>query len=165
MPLNWSRWPIFERRVIVIEVVLLLISLMIVAYKAATRVLPLPVNRIEQKRGVQEPYSGPTILDYYRQYPDRYIRVENESWQLNSRAQEALHSFTLRNLATVAYKEIVVRFTYDSAAGKTLLTREVKIPGQIQSQGMMNLKNIKVTGIPAATGSAVLVVAKALMIE
>jgi hypothetical protein len=59
----------------------------------------------------------------------------------------------------------VVRFTYESAAGKTLLTREVKIPGQIQAQGKMNLKNIKITGVPAATGSEVLVVAKALMIQ
>ena len=164
MPLKIPRWPIFERRLIITEVVLLVISLLIVAYEAATRVQPLPVNRILQKRGYQKP-AGPTILDYYRQYPDRYIRVENESWQLNSSTQEAIHSFTLRNLATVAYKEIVVRFTYESAAGKTLLTREVKIPGQIQAQGKMNLKNIKITGVPAATGSAVLVVAKALMIQ
>lgn len=159
MRLKSPRW------LLILEAVLLLGALLVLAYKAATRILPLPVDRIEQQRGYQRPARGPTILDYYRQYPDRYIRVENESWQFDTGTLTATHSFSLRNLATVAYKEIVVRFTYEAPSGKILLTRDIKIAGQLQSQGTMNLKKIKVTGVPTATKSAVLVVSKALMIQ
>ncbi len=153
------------RWLLILEAVLLFCSLLVMAYKAATRALPLPVDRMEQKRGYQKPRQGPTILDYYRQYPDRYIRVEDESWLLDPGSQVATHSFSLRNLATVAYKEIEVRFTYEAANGKTLISRNMKIPGQLQAQGTMKLKNIKVTGVPAATKSSVLVVARALMVQ
>ncbi len=159
MRLKSPRW------LLILEAILLLGSLLVLAYKAATRILPLPLDRIEQKRGYQKPAPGPTILDYYRRYPDRYIRVENESWQFDPRTLVATHSFSLRNLATVAYKEIEVRFTYESPSGKILLTRDIKIPRQLQAQGTMSLKMIKVTGVPATTKSAVLVVAKALMVQ
>lgn len=159
MRLKSPRWLLY------LEAVLLFGSLLVLAYKAATRILPLPLDRVEQKRGYRKPAPGPTILDYYRQYPDRYIRVDNETWVLDPGTKVAFHSFSLRNLATVAYKEVEVRFTYESAGGKTLLTRDLKIPGQLQAQGTMSLKKIKVTGVPVATKSAVLVVAKATMIQ
>jgi hypothetical protein len=159
MRLKPPRW------LLILEAILLLGSVTVLAYKAATRVLPLPAVRIEQKRGYQKPAPGPTILDYYRQYPDRYIRVEDESWQFNPDTQVALHSFSLRNLATVAYKEIEIRFTYESPDGKTLLARDMKIPGLLQAQGTMSLKKMKVSGVPAATKSAIVVVAKALMVQ
>ncbi len=159
MRLKSPRW------LLILEAVLLLGSLLVLAYKAATRVLPLPLDRIGQKRGYPKPPPRPTILDYYRQYPDRYIRVENESWQIDTGSQVATHSFSLRNLATVAYKEIEVRFTYESPNGKTLLTRDIKIAGQLQAQGTMSVKKIKVTGVPATAKVSVLVVAKASMIQ
>lgn len=153
------------RWLLCLEAVLLLGALMVLAYKAVTRVLPLPLDRIEQKRGFQKPAPQPTILDYYRQYPDRYIRVDDESWQYDPGSQTASHSFTLRNLATIPYKEIQVRFTYESSAGKTLLTRDVKVPGVLQAQGTLSIKKIKVTGVPAATKSAVTAVAKAVSVQ
>jgi hypothetical protein len=149
----------------ILEGLLLLGSLTVLAYKAATRVLPLPAIRIEQKRGKPKAYAGPTILDYYRLYPDRYIRVENESWSLNDKNRIATHTFSLRNLATVPYTEILVRFIYESANGTMLLTRDVKIPGLLQAQGTMSLKRIQVTGVPVATKTAVVVVARALMVQ
>ncbi|MBZ5497363.1 MAG: hypothetical protein LAP85_13250 [Acidobacteriia bacterium] len=153
------------RWLLILEALLLSGALLVLAYKAATRVLPLPLYGIEQKRGFQKPAARPTILDYYRQYPDRYIRVDNESWQCDKDSRIALHSFTLRNLATVAYKEIEVRFTYESASGKTLLTRDVKIPSMLQAQGTLSLKKIKVTGVPADTKTAVTSVSKAVIVQ
>jgi hypothetical protein len=159
MRIRTPRW------LLLLEALLLLGAIVIVAYKAATRVLPLPVDRVVQKRGMQKPASGPTIMDYYRQYPDRYIRVDDETWTYNANAQVAVHSFTLRNLATVAYKEIEVRFTYESAGGKTLLTRDVKIPGVVLAQGTLSIRFFKVAGVPVAPKYAVTTVSKALMVQ
>ena len=159
MRVQMPRW------LLVVEALLLLGSLLVLAYKAATRVLPLPVKAIEQKRGFQKPPAQPTILDYYRQYPDRYISIDDETWVYDAGTQTASHSFTLRNLAVSAYKEIEIRFTYGSAAGKTLMTRDVKIPGALQGQGTLSIKKLKVAGVPAATRSVVTAVVKALSIQ
>jgi hypothetical protein len=159
MRIKTPRW------LLILEAVLFLGSIVILAYKAATRVLPLRVDRFVQKRGIQKPASGPTILDYYRQYPDRYIRVDDETWSYDWKTQVAVHSFALRNLATVAYREIEVRFTYQSASGKTVLTRDAKVPGVVPAQGTLSIKNFKVAGVPLATRGAVATVAKALMVQ
>jgi hypothetical protein len=71
----------------------------------------------------------------------------------------------LRNLATVPYHEIMARIAYESADGKVLLTRDIQIPGVLPSQETVSLKKIKVTGVPAATGTATVTVVKALMIQ
>lgn len=159
MRLKTPRW------LLLLEGFLLLGSLTVLAYKAATWVTSFPEVRLEPKRPSPKPFTRPTILDYYRQYPDRYIRVENESWHFNDKTGIAIHDFALRNLATVPYKEIVVRIAYESADGKALLTRDVKIPGVLPSQETMSLKKIQVTRVPAATGTAMVTVAKALMIQ
>jgi hypothetical protein len=159
MRLKTPRWLLF------LEGFLLLGSLTVLAYKAATWVTSFPEVRLEQKRPSPKAYARPTILDYYRQYPDRYIRVENESWHLDNKTGIAIHNFSLRNLATVPYQEIVARIAYESADGKALLTRDIQIPGVLPSQETVSLKKIKVTGVPAATGTATVTVVKALMIQ
>jgi len=150
---------------LILEALLLLGSLLVLAYKAAMWVRPMPPIVIQMKRTNPKSPAAPTILDYYRQYPDRYIRVENESWELNPGRQVAFHSFTLRNLATVAYYGIEVQITYESAAGKVLFTRDIPIPESLPAQGTLHPKRIQVRGVPAATRTAVVMVARAQMIQ
>jgi hypothetical protein len=155
---------IMPRLLVAFEIVILLAVLSVLAYKAATRVLPLPVDAV-QKKPVAKKAPQPTILDYYRKYPDRYIRVENESWVLNDDANTAIHSFSLRNLATVPYTEIEVRITYEGAGGKTLLTHDIKIQGALQGQATREFKYLKVSGVSTATRNAVVAVTKARVLE
>jgi hypothetical protein len=158
MHVKMPRW------LVILEVLLLLGALGVLAYKAAIWVRPMPPIVIESKRPSPKS-AAPTILDYYRQYPDRYIRVEDESWVLNRGAQSALHSFTLRNLATVAYNGIEIRITYESAAGQELLTRDIPIPEPVPAQGSVRLEGIKLNGVPLASKTAVVTVARAQMIR
>jgi len=156
---------IMPRWLVVLEIVLLIAALTVLAYKAATRILPLPVEAVRQKRITQKAPARPTILDYYRKYPDRYIRIDNESWLLNRETRAASHNFTLRNLAIVAYTEIVVRITYEGAGGKILLTHDIKIQGALQGQSAREFKKVKVNGIPELTQNAVATIAKARVLE
>ena len=145
---------------------LLLGALLVLAYKAATRVLPLPHNEIEQARRAQKrPDPQAQLLEYYRQYPDRYLRVVDESWAYDPISRNAFHSFTLRNIANIAYTSIEVSFSYESAGGKNVLTRTVKIPGSLAAMGSMNIKKIKVAAVPATVKNVVTTVAKAVVVQ
>jgi hypothetical protein len=158
MHIKMPRW------LVILEILLFLGALVVLAYKAAIRVRPMPPIVIESRSAAPRS-APPTILDYYRQYPDRYIRVEDETWVLNRGAQSALHSFTLRNLATVAYNGIEIRITYENAAGQVLATRDVPIPEQTPAQGSVRLERINVSGVPPAATTAVVTVARAQMIR
>ena len=148
------------RWLLLLEAVLLLGAILVLAYKAATRVLPLPLDKVEQARQYKRPDPQTQLLEYYRQYPDRYIRAVDESWVYNNKTRVAIHSFTLRNLATVAYTGLEVSFSYESAGGKTL-TRTVKIPGFILASASRSLKNIAVKEVPAGIKSVTTIVSKA----
>lgn len=148
----------------ILEGMLLVASLAVLGYKAAMWVAPLPPVRIELKPDRPKAAARPTIMDYYHQYPDRYIRVENETWEFNTDSQIATHSFSLRNLATVAYQDIEVRFTYENGSGTVLLVRDVKIPGILKAQDGMSVRKIRVAGVPFATRTVVAVVAKAVVV-
>lgn len=156
---------IMPRWLVVCEILLLLAGLIVLVYKAANRVLPFPVEAARQLRSTQKAPPRPTILDYYRKYPDRYIRLENESWVLNRDSHSAYHDFSLRNLATVPYTDIVVRITYEGAAGKTLRTYDLKIQGVLQAQATREIKKVKVNDVPEATQNAVATLLKARVPE
>ena len=103
------------------------------------------------------------ILDYYRQYPDRYIRVANEKWQYDGRSRTALHSFTLRNTAAVRYCGIEVSISYRTSAGKVLHTRTVQIQGYLEALKPREIWGLKAKNIPPASESAVITVLKATL--
>jgi hypothetical protein len=148
------------RWLLALEAVLFVGALGVLAYKAAMWIRPLPVQAVQQKRVSQKPPAQPTIIDYYRKYPDRYIRVENEVWRLDRDAKAASHSFSLRNLAVVAYADIEVRISYGSADGKVIKTFDMKIQGPLQGQATREFKSIKVPNVPLATKDAVITVLK-----
>jgi len=155
MRLKAPRW------LLLLEAALLLGATLALAYKAAMRVLPL--GGMEQKPYGQKVDPKTKILEYYRQYPERYIRISKESWQLDQYSRTASHSFTLTNSATVAYQAIEVRFSYESSSGKSLQVITVKIPGVLDALGKMNVTKVKVRNVPIASERVVAAIAKALV--
>lgn len=143
----------------IIDALLLGGALVFSAYKVATRVQPLAWGEQGPYRKKIDPQAQ--ILEYYRQYPERYLRISNETWQYLDESRSALHFFTLKNTATVPYTEIEIRFSYETASGKNLKTETVKLPGTIASLGTLNLKNIKVKSVPGASEKVTTTVVKA----
>ena len=135
------------------------------AYKAATRVLPLPVENVEQARRQGRPAYQTQLLQYYTQYPDRYLRIANEKWDFNAVSRITSHSFTIHNIATLAYSGIEVTITFEGPDGKTLLIRTAKIPGVIESFKTLEVKQIKITGVPKTAANAVVTIAKAVIVR
>ena len=109
------------------------------------------------------PQANPqaVILDYYRRYPDRYIRVANEKWQYQDGTRTALHSFTLRNTAAVRYCAIEVSISYRSPTGKVLQTRTVPVRGYLEALKALEVWGLRQKNVPATSESAVITVSKA----
>jgi hypothetical protein len=146
------------RALLIFEAVLLLCAILLMAYKWATRVLPLPID--QPKTWKEKPHEA-QIRDYYRQYPESYIRISQETWRLDPASRTAVHSFTLKNTAQVSYFEIEIRFTYESSSGKTLQSQIVRIPGTLSPGATRGIKTIRVTNVPAASARVLMSVAKA----
>ncbi len=155
MTIKTPRW------LMILEAALLLGALLVLAYKALMFVQPL--SGLEQTPHSRKIDPQTQILQYYRQYPDRYIRIAREAWQYEETTHTALHSFLLRNSATVPYQDIEIRFRYESAAGKVLYTQVVKIRGTLGALGTLKCENIKVKNVPFAATNVVLSVANARM--
>jgi hypothetical protein len=102
-------------------------------------------------------------LNYYRQYPDRYIRISDENWKLDDISHNASHSFTLKNTAGVAYSGIELRVNYLSAGGKKLQSQILKIPGILAAYGTRKVRDLKARNVPAESDQALLTVSKALI--
>ncbi len=145
-----------RRLILILDAVVLLGAILFAGYRISTRVLAL--NPIEQKRKVD---PSAQILEYYRQYPERYIRITSESWQYDTISHTATHFLTLRNSATVPYGAIEIRFNYTSSSGKILQTETVKIPGILGALGTLEVKKVKVRNIRTAAETVVSNVAKA----
>jgi hypothetical protein len=159
MRLQAPRW------LLILEAILLSGAVLFLAYKAAMRIQPLPAESIAQTRSMKKPDPQAQLLEYYRQYPDRYLRISNETWAYDRVSRTAFHSFTIRNLAMVAYGAIEVNFSYQSSSGKELLLRTVKIAGPLAASSAMDIKRMKVTGVPVTTQSVVTTVAKASVVR
>ena len=154
MLLKAPRW------LLVLEGTLVLGALLVLAYKAATWILPLEgLNQTPHARKI-DPQTQ--ILQYYREYPDRYVRLTKESWRYSDRTRIATHTFTLKNSATVSYHEIEVRFSYESSGGKVLYTQSIRIPGMLAALGTMDVPEVKVKNVPPASVKVVAAVTKAL---
>jgi len=149
------------RWLLVLEGVLIVGAVLVLAYKALMWIQPL--SGLEQTPHARKIDPQTQILTYYRQYPERYIRISNEKWQYEESSRTALHSFTLKNSATVPYREIEMRFNYESSAGKVLYTQMMKMSGTLGALGTMKCDKIKVRNVPAAATNVVLSVAGARM--
>ncbi len=159
MKIKSPRW------LLILEAVLLLGALVVLAYKAATRVLPLPVDKLEQRRPYKKPDYQTQLLQNYTQYPDRYLRIVDEKWTYDPATQAAFHSFSVRNLATLGYTDIEVNFEYEGPDGKSLLKRAAKISGVVAAQKTLEVKRLKIPGVPRTVSNVVTSVTKAALIR
>ena len=143
-----------------LEGALLLGALVVLGYKAVMWVRPLEgLNKTPHARKV-DPQAQ--ILQYYRDYPESYIRITGESWRYSDRSRLATHMLTLKNTATVPYHDVEILFRYESPGGKILYTQVAKVPGTLAALGSMDVSELKVTGVPAAAVRAVASVARAV---
>jgi hypothetical protein len=116
------------------------------------------VNSVEQVRARPDPQTQ--LLNNYRQYPDRYIRISDETWRYDDLSHAASHSFTMKNIAGVAYAGIEIRVNYMSASGKTLQSQTLKIPGILPAYGTRKIHDLKAQNVPAKSDQAILAVTK-----
>jgi len=88
-----------------------------------------------------------------------------ENWVYSPKSKSAIHFLKLRNIALAAYTEIEISFTYQSAAGRELLVKIVKIPGSLASQETKDLKGIKVPGVPAGVKTVFTAIKRATVVQ
>ncbi len=117
--------------------------------RAAAEVQKLPVRK-------QDPQAQ--LLSNYRKFPDRYIRILDQSWKYDSKSATAFHSFTLRNLAGVAYSGIELNASYLDAQGKALMTKVLKIPGALPAYQLKKYRELKMANVPEAAEQVLLTV-------
>ena len=112
----------------------------------------------EQRRPQTD--AATQLLNYYRRYPERYIRISDETWSYDPVSRSAQHSFTMKNVASTAYYDIEVRFDYQTLSGKTLKTQSVKLEGNLGPLATRQVK-IKVKNVPLEAEKVVTAIAKA----
>ncbi len=123
----------------------------------------LAISGFGQARRPQKIDPQAQLFSYYRQYPDRYIRISQESWRYNQRTRVAQHSFTLNNTAMVPYCEIRIRFEYKDEKGATLLTQSQQLAGILQPYRPVQQKDVTLKAVPAPAVNVVVSVDKALV--
>ena len=126
-------------------------------------ILIFAVTIAAQVRARKAPDPQTQLLNNYRNYADRYIRITDEKWKYDDVAQSASHSFSLKNTAGVAYSEIELRVNYLSPAGKALKSSKIRIPGVLPAYQTKKFKDLKVEKVPSASDQAVLAVVKAVI--
>ena len=123
--------------------------------------LALPFARAEQARPPLKVDPQTQRLNYYRQYPERYIRISDESWKIDEISRTASHSFKLTNTAGVAYSNIEIRVSYLNADCKTLQSAVLKIQGVLGPYSKMQVQKMKAKNVSKVSDTALLAVAKA----
>jgi hypothetical protein len=114
-----------------------------------------------QRPTSRRPDPHAQLLDYYRRYPDRYIQVSRQNWNYDFVERTAVHSFTLRNTASVGYCDIQVSFNYQAANGKSMQTKVVKVPGILEALQKLDVRRVKVKGAPDSAETVLVSVTKA----
>ncbi len=125
--------------------------------------MPMPPESVPQRRQARRVDPQAQLLQYYRQYPDRYIRVSKESWKYEEKSRIALHSFTLRNTASVGYCEIEISIVYQTSSDKTLHTEHFKLPDLLGPLCSIDVRQQKVKNVPRGAETAIVRVTKALI--
>lgn len=121
----------------------------------------LALQAAGQTRQARKTDPQTQLLNNYRKYPDRYIRISNESWKYDDNDQIAFHSFTLKNIAGVAYSGIQIRATYLNAEGKTLQSQVLKIPGTLAAYQIKKIKDITARKVPPECAQALIAITTA----
>ena len=132
--------------------------LSVILLMAAAPALP----RIDQ-RPLPGPSPSDQLFGYYRRYPERYLRISEQSWKYDPRRRSAAHSFTLSNVATVPYYYIQVRFTYQDSSGKTLQSKVVQVLEGIAALGKKRIR-AGVKGVPKEAEQVVVSIESARII-
>ena len=70
-------------------------SLLLLVLTISTSVIS-KAAQVRQRRGL-DPQTQ--LLNNYRKYVDRYIRISGETWKYDDSTRSATHSFTLKNIA------------------------------------------------------------------
>ena len=109
----------------------------------------------------RKPNPHEQLLDYFRRYPDRYIQVSRQTWKYDFVERTAIHSFTLRNTASVGYCDIQVSFNYQAANGSSMKTQVVKVPGILEALQKRDMRQVKVKGAPDSAETVLVSVTKA----
>ena len=148
------------RPLLILEAVLLLAAVLFTVYKIFMRVPPLPVSVVLETRN-RKPDAKAQIMEYYRKYPERYIRIADDSWSYHPVPRIASHSLKVRNTAAVTYTSVRLRFTYESAGGEVLKSEAVTLPGRLGALRTIELKKLEVRGVPAAAWRVTAIVEKA----
>ncbi len=136
------------RWVLILEAFLLVAALLVLAYKAAMWISPL--SGLDKTPHARKVDPETQVLDYYRQYPESYIRLGKETWRYDESSGSAFHSFVLENKATIAYSAIRLQIRYESSGGKLLEARAIDIPGTLPALGSLEVKGIEVKHVPAS---------------
>ncbi len=118
---------------------------------------------LAQRLPNRKPDPQAQLLQYYRQYPARYIRISKESYAYLQQMRVAYHSFTLTNLAGVSYSEIEVQFSYRNRKGESVANQALQVQGVLKPYGTLEVKRMRVKGVPPACENVVLAVSKAVI--
>jgi hypothetical protein len=117
--------------------------------------------------GLQRPVPGPTPAEqqfaYYRRYPDRYLRISDHTWKYDTVRGFAVHSMTLKNVATLPYYYVQMRFTYLSASGRTIHSQVVQALEGIAAVSQKKIQ-VKVKGAPIEPEQVVVTIESARII-
>ncbi len=115
----------------------------------------------QQIRLPRRPDPQTQLLNYYRHYPDRYIRISKEAWRYDDKSHTAFHSFTLKNSAGVAYAGIEIRLKYLSVDGKAVQSQILKIPGILAAYQTKKINELRVRNAPAGSDQVLATIEKA----
>jgi hypothetical protein len=103
------------------------------------------------------------LISNYQKFPERYIRIHDESWRYDEKIHSAFHSFALRNSAGIAYSDVEIRFDYLDAKGKTMQSQSLKIPGFLKAYEVKKLKDLQVKKVPKDSEQVTITVIKAIL--
>jgi hypothetical protein len=120
-------------------------------------------SAVSQQRRPPRLDPSAQLLQYYRQFPERYIRITDSKWEHSAASHEASHSLSLLNTATVSYCALELRITYQTEKGTSLCTRSLKLPGTLAPFKKTALKYLTVKNVQGSPDSAVVEIAKAVV--
>jgi hypothetical protein len=136
-------------------------SILIPGAILGTLIFILALNAVGQTGPARKVDPQTQLLNNYRKYPDRYVRILNETWKYDEVKRIAIHSFTLKNSAGISYSGIQIRANYMNDDGKTLQSQVLNVPGTLGAYQVKKIKDIRAKKVPLECTQAVITVATA----
>jgi hypothetical protein len=122
-----------------------------------------PLGRVDQAQFLKKKDALSQVHEYYRDSPASYIRIGKESWKYLPSTNTAVHGFTLTSTATVPYREIRVRLTYQAARGAVVKSEVVAVPGTLAAGGTLRVAGLEVHHVPPESESVLARVEEAVV--